>query len=325
MKDVKAMIPIITLVLLICVLAGTFAWFSSFQQVDMAGLLSVENPQEVVLMSSTLTPGSLVEYNGQKGYDSSGKEIGSTDAPYIFDFDVEYCVVGDGDVDVSFGYNYICVKLGNGKEMLFEDAVRIVFGDSSFVDNADNRKAYLGVKGSYKYDSNEVGGADYFDNTGNQLVTGTTIYTYGPQYEANNADKKGFLITKNADGTGDVTEVIIKSEYVAEYFHLQYAMWNTEQVGGTGVNYEHTFPANPDWKRFEVSNRFRYENGDVSENKLQCKPHKTKIKVGLYHDYAQNKPNGNETQYGPFVFSNDLFRGCTFVFSFKISSEKVST
>ena len=328
MKDVKAMIPIITLVLLICVLAGTFAWFSSYTSTEMLGLLSIENPQEVVLTSSTLTPGSLVEYNGQKGYDSSGNKKNPPDAPYIINFDVSYYVVGESAVDVSFGFDYIAVRLDAQKALPFSDVVRIVFGDSSFVDNADNRKAYLGVKGSYEYDRNEVGGADYFDNTGTQLATGTTIYTYGPKHEADNEGKKGFLITKNADGTGDVTEIIIKSEYVAEYFHLTYARYQVQYNAGNSA-YEFVDDSATTDVRFATAIRYTIApnaqgHSEVNLDQNKCIPQKSKITIGLYHDFGDSAPAGNASQFGEFVFSNDVFRGCTFVFSFKISSEKVS-
>ena len=326
MKEVKAMIPIITLVLLICVLAGTFAWFSSFQQVDMMGLLSVENPQEVVLTSSTLTPGSLAKYNGQKGYDNKGNIKTLTDAPYVINFDVSYYVVGDSDVDVSFGFDYIAIRLDAQKALPFSDVVRIVFGDSSFVDNAANREAYLGVKGSYKYDPNEVGGADYFDNTGKHLEN-ATITTYRPKNEANNADKKGFLITKDVEGTGDVTEVIIKSEYVAEYFHLTYARYQVQYNEGNKT-YEFVDGSAKTDVRFatpieHTSTPNTEGHSEVNLDAGKCIPQKSKITIGLYHDFGST-PVGNASQFGEFVFSNDVFRGCTFVFSFKISSEKVS-
>lgn len=328
MKDVKAMIPIITLVLLICVLAGTFAWFSSYTSTEMLGLLSIENPQEVVLTSSTLTPGSLVEYNGQKGYDSSGNKKNPPDAPYIINFDVSYYVVGDSAVDVSFGFDYIAVRLDAQKALPFSDVVRIVFGDSSFVDNADNRKAYLGVKGSYEYNPNEAGGADYFDNEGNQLADKTIIYTYGPMHEADNAGKKGFLITKNADGTGDVTEIIIKSEYVAEYFHLTYARYQVQYNAGNSA-YEFVDDSATTDVRFATAIRHTIApnaqgHSEVNLDQNKCIPQKSKITIGLYHDFGDSAPAGNASQFGEFVFSNDVFRGCTFVFSFKISSEKVS-
>lgn len=325
MKDIKAMIPIITLVLLICVLAGTFAWFSSYSKVDVTGLLSVENPQEVILLSSTL--GTLVEYNGQKGYDSSGNKKNPPDAPYIFDFDVAYKVVGESAVDVSFGFEYIAIRLDAQKALPFSDVVRIVFGDTSFVDNEDNRKAYLGVKGSYAYKSDEAGGADYFDNNGNHLAEDTTIYTYVPKHENDNAAKKGFLITKEADGTGDVTEIIIKSEYVAEYFHLQYAKYQVS-YNTTTSTYEFVDDSATTDVRFatpiEYSSQLNERgHSEVNLDVNKCIPQKSKITIGLYHDFGTTAA-GNSSQFGEFVFSNDVFRGCTFVFSFRISSEKVS-
>ncbi|MGN0789807.1 MAG: hypothetical protein ACI4MY_07690 [Christensenellales bacterium] len=333
MKDVKTMIPIITLVLLICVLAGTFAWFSSYANVEMTGILSVERPMRVTLDQSSL--GDLTDYQGQTGYNADGSESDTANRPYIIQFDLAFRAIGEKDVDVYFGFEYIAVKLNEQNLLSIENAIKLVF-DKDFVNENDNVNKYLGTKAVSSYVSTD--GDKYYAKTesGMQEVSeGTQITTYAAQYDTN-ADVAGMIILAQddpayndnltiADKSKVVSEIVIKREYCDQFFHLQYATYTSNYNSVTSA-YEFVDDSATTDVRFATpltltSTLNGRGHSEVNLDANKCIPQKAKITIGLYHDYG-SVTGDRKSQFGTFTFSNDAFRGCKFSFAFCVIAQE---
>lgn len=335
MKDVKAMIPIITLVLLICVLAGTFAWFSSYTSTEMLGLLSIERPMRVTLDQSSL--GSLTDYQGQTGYNADGSESDTANRPYIIQFDLAFRAIGEKDVDVYFGFEYIAVKLNEQNLLSIENAIKLVF-DKDFVNENDNVNKYLGTKTISSYVNTE--GDKYYVKTesGMEEMSSGEITTYAAQYDTN-VDVAGMIILAQddpafannstiADKSKVVSEIVIKREYCDQYFHLQYAMYTSQYdtINGYGfvadsatTKVRFATPLTLTTTLVNTSDDKQFSQVNLDAGK--CIPQKAKISIGLYHDYG-SESGDRKSQFGTFTFSNDAFRGCKFSFAFCVIAQE---
>ena len=333
MKDVKAMIPIITLVLLICVLAGTFAWFSSYTSTEVSGLLSVERPMRVNLDQSSL--GDLTDYQGQTGYNADGSASDTANKPYVIQFDLSFRAVGEKDVDVYFGFEYIAVKLNEQNLLSIENAVKLVF-DKDFVNEGTNVNKYLGTKTISSYVS--TAGDKYYAKTESgmqEVADGTQITTYTAQYESN-VEVAGMIVLAQDDPAYDanvaiadkskvVSEIVIKREYADKYFHLQYAMY-TSNYNSLTSSYEFVADSATTNVRFATPLTLTSTlngNGHSGVNLDAGKsiPQKAKVTIGLYHDYG-SVTGDRKSQFGTFTFSNDAFRGCRFSFAFCVIAQE---
>ncbi len=327
MKDVKAIIPIIILVLLISVVAGTFAWFSSQTQTDINGSMEVGEYIEMFFDDSVGFP-KLEEkpYEGQLGYKKDGTICTGADAPYEFDFDLKFRIKASNNINVKFGFKYIVVNVANTPYFLsYAETVKRVFGAESSNDvNSAEYQKFLGEKKEIEY--SKISDDRYYalDENGKyaQLGGNDKVTVYAPKHESNRTEK-GYIIVD--EKTNAVQEIVLKSDYVGEFFHLQYAFYPYQyETDKSGLVY----------RKFDtLSDTFTYNKTKTDANPPQgttavsgyevfgdatkCYPHKVNIKIGLYHD-NKTKPEGLSSEFGPFVFSEGAFKGCTFRFVFRV-------
>ena len=227
---------------------------------------------------------------------------------------------------MKFGFKYIVVKLHESYVLNYAETVKRVFGATSSNDvNSAEYKKFLGEKKEVDY--NGISDDRYYvlDKNGKyaQLGNNDKVTVYAPKDRDSNRTEKGYLIVDET--TNAVKEIVLKSECVGEFFHLQYAFYPYQnETDKTGLVY----------KKFDTpSDAFIYKQTKTDANPpagtdpvsgyevfgdaTKCYPHKANIKIGLYHD-NKTTPEGQASEFGPFVFSEGAFKGCTFRFVFRV-------
>lgn len=336
MKDVKAMIPIIVLVLLISVVAGTFAWFSAYDSVDLNGSMEIGSYIDMIFDDSVGFPDlENNPYLGQTGYTENGDRITTEDAPYEFDFDLKFRIHASHNVSVKFGFKYIIIKLHESYVLGYAETVNRVFGATASDDpNSAEYKKFLGVKKEIDYKHGQSDNYYAIDKDGkyaplkdSTALAPVKVTVYEPFDKDANRNEKGYLVVD--DKTKEVKEIVLKSESVSEFFHLQYAFYPYQNETDKSVLKYQKFdvPSTPfEYKKTKtdptVSGQEPVSGYEVFEDSMKCYPHKANIKIGLYHDNKIAEP-GKASEFGPFVFSEGAFKGCRFTFVFRVEGKEV--
>ena len=282
--------------------------------------------------------GDLTDYQGQTGYNADGSLSDTANLPYIIQFDLSFRAIGEKNVDVYFGFEYIAVKLNEQNLLSIENAVKLVF-DKDFVNEGNNVDKYLGTKTISSYVSTD--GDKYYAKTESgmqEVVDGTQITTYTAQHESN-ADVAGMIVlakddpaykdnTTIADKSKVVSEIVIKREYADKYFHLQYAMYTSKYDAVNGYSFvansattkeRFATPLTLTTATVETSDGKQFSQVNLDAGKSI--PQKAKVTIGLYHDYG-SVTGDRKSQFGTFTFSNDAFRGCRFSFAFCVIAQE---
>lgn len=311
MNKTKALIPIVTAVLLICALSATYAWYVSTSSVRGGFDLSAREALEVEL---TNVLKSDRKYNGEMGYDADGvaytvatsADPEHPDTPYYAWTDLEFRPKGGDAVAATFALRQAVIQLD--PHFYFYDwlkTVRDLFDADA--DTAD-RSRWVGV---YESEANfrTANDAGYYraDETGKmvELKNGAKIEKFTPPPDMGQ-DQKGFVIVSESGAS--VSHIVLVGASAAEYFQLSYALYEKTAEGFVlPSDAEHIAP----WIQVPLC--------DVDYPTI-----KADAKVRIYFGYfaTQNPTESLDRQkHATFAFSGNRYRGSTFRFKLRVNGE----
>lgn len=108
MKTAKILTPILMLVLVLCMLALTFAWFSAGQESKTYTTLTAGSYVKVVFDDNGVLNNE--KYNGQKGYDENGTAYTDGDKAYEAFYHTSVRLQGDSDLYLRFEFTGLLIK-----------------------------------------------------------------------------------------------------------------------------------------------------------------------------------------------------------------------
>lgn len=208
MKSARVLTPILVLVLVLCMLALTFAWFSAATETNSVSTLKVGTYIRVVFDDSGLL--NAEKYNGEKGYDENGVPYTDDDAAYEAYYHTSLRLQGDADLYLRLHFSELLIEVSDlfyrlsAEETLTRiisqfdgydpsashtGKVQTVTTDNGdellFTDPADGSKAFVyttdgTAQGKVKYIRLDKANADKFFTLGYAKITATASpYEYG--------------------------------------------------------------------------------------------------------------------------------------------------
>lgn len=108
MKSARILTPILLLVLVLCMLALTFAWFSSGESNEVSSVLEAGTYVRVVFGDDGLLNNE--PYNGQKGYRDDGVPYEDDDKAYQAYYHTSVKLQGDKDLYLRFEFSELWIE-----------------------------------------------------------------------------------------------------------------------------------------------------------------------------------------------------------------------
>lgn len=141
MKSAKVLTPILVLVLVFCMLALTFAWFSASTETQTTAVLQAGSYIKVVFGEDD---DLLVSepYNGQKGYDDGGVAYTDADKAYQAFYHTTLRLQGDGDLGLRMEFASLLIKVSDTFYMM--NAERTLSEIIAKFDGYDPEKSHVG-------------------------------------------------------------------------------------------------------------------------------------------------------------------------------------
>lgn len=141
MKSAKVLTPILILVLVFCMLALTFAWFSASTETQTTAVLQAGSYIKVVFGEDD---DLLVSepYNGQKGYDDGGDAYTDADKAYQALYHTTMRLQGDGDLGLRMEFASLLIKVSDTFYMM--NATRTLSEIIAKFDGYDPEKSHVG-------------------------------------------------------------------------------------------------------------------------------------------------------------------------------------
>ena len=113
MKSSRALLPILIIVLLVCMMALTFAWFSQTMENVRAGNTFTIGDTNIVDLSDA---GKMLsdKYNGELGFreDGTAYPAADPDATYVAEYHLGVYLQGDRDMTLRFTIDSVTIVLG---------------------------------------------------------------------------------------------------------------------------------------------------------------------------------------------------------------------
>ncbi len=299
--------------MLISLLAGTFAWYSGINGALVGGILEIGTYTEVFLSKgSSETP----PYNGQKGYDLNGTIFTNDDAPYYAQYDMEFKILSSYDVKLKYDINYCVIQVGALYGWTCYDTIKNIFGVDIASQPLESQnlllQQYLGKVEQIAYDS-EGANKIYQNNNGNfvAMQQGDKLNVFSPYIES---DKVGYVImTNNSQSPQEnVQYIIIKSQYVSNFFHLNYSKVTKETPT------EVVTPMDAQGYFYSL-----ISDGYIAttiSNIISTKTSITRFAIGYFG--TKKDQNGNVISHSQFTFSDETFRGSIISFSIMAKGEE---
>ena len=141
MKSARVLTPILLLVLVFCMLALTFAWFSAATETRTSAVLTAGSYIKVVFDDA----GDMLvsePYNGQKGYDDNGVAYNDADKAYQAFYHTTLRLQGDDDLGLRFEFSSLLIKVSDTFYML--NAQRTLSETVALFDGYDPEKSHIG-------------------------------------------------------------------------------------------------------------------------------------------------------------------------------------
>lgn len=111
MKSARVLTPILILVLVLCMLALTFAWFSAATETSSVSVLKVGTYIRTVFDDGGLL--NAEKYNGEKGYDENGVPYTGEDAAYEALYHTSLRLQGDSDLVVRLHFSELLIEVSD--------------------------------------------------------------------------------------------------------------------------------------------------------------------------------------------------------------------
>ena len=282
MKSARALVPILIVVLLVCTMALTFAWFAqTMEEVKVGNAFTIGDTNYVYLTDDDLPEdadgaidGTLLnktKFNGELGFSEDGEAYppGDPDAAYVAEYEIGVFMQGSEDLTLT-----VCL-----------DGVTVMLSD--YVTGVSVDRLYRAVLSKL---TDEAGEQLFADVSALEGHIGTaTADADGGWTLADPTDGEAWLYT--LDGTSATRPVALKldEQTTRSLFRITVARVTNDVPGAYGDEVLFTYP------------------DDVKPDLAECPEHELRLKIEF--GYADENDRGI-----PFPFADEAFRGCTFGF-----------
>lgn len=201
MKSAKVLTPILILVLVFCMLALTFAWFSASTETQTTAVLQAGSYIKVVFGED----GDLLvsePYNGQKGYDDSGVAYTDADRAYQAFYHTTMRLQGDDDLGLRMEFASLLIKVSDTFYMM--NATRTLSEIIAKFDGYDAGKSHVG-----------------------KVETVTTENGEEEKFTAPADGSTAFIYTDDGTLNGKVKYISLDKANTDKFFSLAYAKIDT--------------------------------------------------------------------------------------------------
>ena len=280
MKSARALVPILIVVLLVCTMALTFAWFAqTMEEVKVGNAFTIGDTNYVYLTDEDLPEGAAgtivgtllntTKFNGELGFGEDGKPYpsGNPDAAYVAEYKIGVFMQGSEDLTLAVNFEGLTVTLGEGMTtgVTTERLWSAVF--SKLTDG---------------------GGAQLFESAGDLAPhIGTAAKgDDGKWVLTDPGGAEGYVFLTDNDRPAALK---LDRAMTEQLFRISVA----RVVGDKPIEYGE-----------EVL--FTYPE-DVNPDLAECHEHELRLRIEF--GYADADGNGI-----PFPFADEAFRGCTFGF-----------
>lgn len=281
MKSARALVPILIVVLLVCTMALTFAWFAqTMEEVKVGNAFTIGDTNYVYLTDDDLPEdandtivGTLLnktKFNGELGFkeDHTPYPAGDPDAAYVAEYKIGVFMQGSEDLTLAVNFEGLTVTLGEGMttgvttERLWSAVFSKLKDDEGkpLFESADDLAPHVGTAEK--------------DESGGWVLTEPTGGAEGYVFELAD-DRPAVLKLDRA-----MTE---------QLFRISVARVTNDVPGAYGDEVLFTYP------------------DDVNPDLAHCHEHELRLKIEF--GYADENDRGI-----PFPFADEAFRGCTFGF-----------
>lgn len=281
MKSARALVPILIVVLLVCTMALTFAWFAqTMEEVKVGNAFTIGDTNYVYLTDGDLPEGAVGtivgtltsdKFNGELGFKEDGNPYPADhlDAAYVAKYEIGVFMQGSEDLTLAVNFEGLTVTLG---EMMTTGVTTERLWSAVFSKLKDTEGELLFANYD-DFDKKHVGTAEK-DESGGWVLTEPTGGAEGYVFLADNGRPAALKLDRA------MTE---------QLFRISVA----RVIDGVAGEYED-----------EVL--FTYPD-DVKPDLAHCPEHKLSLKIEF--GYADENDKGI-----PFPFADEAFRGCKFGF-----------
>lgn len=280
MKSARALVPILIVVLLVCTMALTFAWFAqTMEEVKVGNAFTIGDTNYVYLTDEGLpevAEGTIVgtllnttKFNGELGFSEDGEAYppGDPDAAYVAEYKIGVFMQGSEDLTLAVNFEGLTVTLGEGMTtgVTTERLWSAVFSKLKDAEGAQLFENYE------DFAAQHVGTAAKGDD-GKWVLT-----------DPDGAEGYVFL--------ADDRPAVLKLDraMTEQLFRISVARVTNNEPGAYGEEVLFTYPE------------------DVNPDLAHCPEHELRLRIEF--GYADENDKGI-----PFPFADEAFRGCTFGF-----------
>ena len=282
MKSARALVPILIVVLLVCTMALTFAWFAqTMEEVKVGNAFTIGDTNYVYLTDGDLPEGAVgtivgtllntTKFNGELGFREDGEAYppGDPDAAYVAEYKIGVFMQGSEDLTLAVNFEGLTVTLGEGMTtgVTTERLWSAVF---SKLKDAEGKPLFANYD---DFDKKHVGTAEK-DESGGWVLTEPTSGAEGYVFLADN---------------GRPVALKLDRAMTEQLFRISVARVTNDEPGAYGDEVLFTYPE------------------DVKPDLADCREHELRLKIEF--GYADEDDKGI-----PFPFADEAFRGCTFGF-----------
>ena len=275
MKSARALVPILIVVLLVCTMALTFAWFAqTMEEVKVGNAFTIGDTNYVYLTDGDLPedaegtifgePLTSDKFNGELGFREDGTPYPADDpdAAYVAEYKIGVFMQGSEDLTLAVNFEGLTVTLGEG-----------------MTTGVTTERLWSAVFSKLK----DAEGKPLFESAGDLAPhVGTAAKGDNGKWVLTDPDgAEGYVFL------ADDRPVALKLDraMTEQLFRISVA----RVPGAYGDKVRFTYPE------------------DVKPDLADCPEHELRLKIEF--GYADAEGNGI-----PFPFADEAFRGCTFGF-----------
>ena len=280
MKSARALVPILIVVLLVCTMALTFAWFAqTMEEVKVGNAFTIGDTNYVYLTDDDLPEGAegtivgtllnTTKFNGELGFREDGEAYpsGDPDAAYVAEYKIGVFMQGSEDLTLAVNFEGLTVTLGEG-----------------MTTGVTTERLWSAVFSKLK----DAEGAQLFESAGDLAPhVGTAAKDADGKWVLTDPDgAEGYVFLAD---NGRPVALKLDRAMTEQLFRISVARVTNDVPGEYGEEVPFTYP------------------DDVKPVLAECPEHKLRLKIEF--GYADENDEGI-----PFPFADEAFRGCTFGF-----------
>ena len=279
MKSARALVPILIVVLLVCTMALTFAWFAqTMEEVKVGNAFTIGDTNYVYLTDGELPEGANGEifgkpltsdkFNGELGFreDHTPYPADDPDAAYVAEYRIGVFMQGSEDLTLAVNFEGLTVTLGEG-----------------MTTGVTTERLWSAVFYKLKDADGELLFEKYDDFAAH---VGTAAKDAGGKWVLTDPDgAEGYVFL------ADDRPAVLKLDraMTEQLFRISVARVTNGEPGTYGKEVLFTYPH------------------DVNPDLAKCPEHELRLKIEF--GYADENDEGI-----PFPFADEAFRGCMFGF-----------